>query len=402
MKDTRAKLYADALTLASRAEGTVLALRSNGVVLDAASRDELLKKAVDREAVRLELDLESYEQAPGVHNRNHVRFRDGAMLRIGRTGRRNPYMRDHRQGDVTARGGTILESKTEQLGDGRYKILQTVELTEPGAVERALRGLMSSVSIAWNPIGPVKCTACNKPVLERGWCWHWPGDQVLAGDTTFIVEWEYDDAELVETSEVSVPGVPTAGITGIRAALAALSSGHEPPTIGDDESQEHDRMSNKLLMALAAALSLAPTVGEPEVTAAVEELAAKNRTLTAQLGVAESERTRLATEVAGYRATEAKHAEDDYIATALRLGQIAPVDEPAWRVLFGANRKAAELEMSKRPHGCSTPVGLPRQADKKDAGTGTAALTATQLEMIGQMGMSEAEYRAALAKGGIS
>jgi hypothetical protein len=395
----RSKLLAEALTMVSRADGSVTTLRANGSTtpLDAAGRAELLAKAVAREQVRLEIDVMSYEQETGKPNRNHVRFRDGAMIKLGATGQGNPYLRDHRQGDVTARGGTVLKSKTEKAGDGWYRINQTIEVTEPAAVERALRGLMSSVSIGWNPIGPVLCSACDEPVFES--CWHWPGDMVQEGEDQRPVEWIFTDAELVETSEVSVPGVPSAGITGIRAALAALSGSRELPTIGDDESQEQDRMSTKLLTALAAALSLAPTVGESEVTAAVEELAAKNRTLTAQLGVAEGERARLSTEVTGYRATEAKHAEDGYIATALANGQIAPVDEPAWRLLFKADPKMAAAEMAKRPNGCSTPVGLSRQSDRKvteDAG----AMSPTLVAMMRDMGLTEAEARTALAKGG--
>ena len=41
---------------------------------------------------RLEVDLLAYEQLPGKQNRNGVRFRDGAMTALGRSGTRTPYL----------------------------------------------------------------------------------------------------------------------------------------------------------------------------------------------------------------------------------------------------------------------------------------------------------------------
>lgn len=358
----RSKLIAEAMTLASRAQqGTVLALRAaaGGDELDPEARKEMLARAVAREEVRLVLDLESYEQKTGERNRNNVRFRDGAMLRIGRSGKGNPYMRDHRQGDVTARGGTILASKTEPLGDGHYKILQTVELTDPQAVERALRGLMSFVSIAWNPIGPVMCSACNKPVLDRGGCWHWPGDSVLAGDTTFTVEWIYDDAELVETSEVSVPGVPSAGITGIRAALAALNGGDAPHFPRGDEPQELSRNMNPLLAALMGipALGLAAGATEDDAIAAVQSKVGR-------LAAVESLHTAAAAELALVKGQLGTRAADDFIREGVAGGKIAPgsEQETALRAYFATSPEGAKALLAAQPR--VTPVGEQPQAVK--------------------------------------
>jgi hypothetical protein len=403
VKLDRSKLFATALQLASRARGTLLALRANDVDLDAGARSDLLAKAVAREEVRLELVLRSYEQETGKPNRNFVRFRDGAMLRIGASGAGNPFLRDHRQGDVTARGGTVLKSKTTKVDEGSYRIDQTVELVEPAAVERALRGLMSSVSIAWNPIGPVMCSACAKPVLERGWCWHFPGDRIRTGETEFTVEWVFDDAELVETSEVSVPGVPGAGVEGIRAALSALTGGEPLPFTGDEESQESNRtMKLTLLAALAAipALGLAATAGEDEALHAVNDALTERDQLAAKLEVADSERKRLAAEVATYRATEAQHAADEFIRLALAEGRIATVDEKAWRRLYAVDPKGAQADMADRPPGSATPVGLTRQSDKLAPAVGPEVLTDSHRARIKEMGMTEAEYFEALRSQG--
>lgn len=359
---TEAELYADARLAASRAQaGTTLALRHNGVTLATGSPEaaELLARAVKREAVELELDLVAYEQKTGERNRNAVRFKDSKLRALGRTGRARPYMRDHKQGDVTARGGTIITSDTENPADGHFKIMQTVRLTEPGAVERALRGLMDSVSIGWNPTGPIECSACGKPVLVRGWCWHWPGDQIAlnGGVDLVVVEWVYTDAELLETSEVSVPGVPTAGIEGIRAALSvALNSGGQRPP------QEHYEMNT--LSTLAVILGLAATASDSEVIAAAESLKKRTDVLEAQSATFAAAQARLAAEQAAAASQLAAKEVDDLIAGGVKDGKLAPGSamETSLRAYHAIDKAGAVGLLASMPR--IVPVGQERQSEK--------------------------------------
>lgn len=396
-----AEQRAQALTVASHlAAGSVCELRASGKAMAPADRDALLAKAVAREYVELELDVLAYEQgrrdANGkrITNRNGVRFRDGAMMRLGSSGAGRPFLRDHMQGDVTARSGTVLTSKTSKLTeDGHYEIRQTVRLTEPSAVERALRGLMSTVSIGWNPTGPVNCTACGTEILTR--CFHFPGDDALdKGGAPIEVEWEFTSADLVETSELSVPGVPTASIEGFRAALAlATKNGTRGP-----EPQKANRMTK-----LCTMLGLAATAGDDEITDAVGKALGAREVAEAKLAIAETERAKLALEIDGYRATERKNAEDEFVGGALASGRILPTDEPAWRRLYAADKLGAVEEMGKRAAGCAAPVGVPPQREKaapSEAAPGAAVLSARQKKMIADLGMTEQQYADNLKKGG--
>lgn len=389
------KQRTEAITLASRAAlGSITELRASGKAMAPADRDALLARAVARESVELELDVLAYEQgrrdANGkrMGNRNGIRIRDGAMVRLGSSGAGRPFLRDHMQHDVTARGGTVLTSKTTKVTeDGHYEVRQTVRLTEPAAVERALRGLMSTVSIGLHPTGPVNCTACGTEILSK--CWHFPGDTATdKAGAEVDVEWEFTSAELVETSEVSVPAVPTAEIEGFRAALA-LSNGTRGP-----EPQKANRMTK-----LCTMLGIAATAGDDEITQAVEKAINAREVAEAKLAIADVERTKLAAEIDGYRATERKNAEDEFVGAALASGRILPSDEPAWRRLYAVDKVGAVEEMGKRAEGCAAPVGIPAQREKVAPKAGPTVLSERQRKFNAQMGMSDEQFIANLEKG---
>jgi hypothetical protein len=370
VKTDRSKLLAQALTLASRAEGAVLSLRAaGGGELKPDDRAALLAKAVAREEVQLELQVKAYEQKDGESNRNFVRFRNGAMMGLGGTGVGKPFLADHRQWDVTARGGTITASKTTKRDEGSYQVDQTVLLTEPAAVERALRGLMSSVSIGWNATGPVMCSVCNKPVGAV--CYHWPGDRLtestdgegnkrLLRDRTgaIVVEWIYTAAELLETSEVSVPGVPGAGVTDIRAELSALAGSLGLP-FDDPEEPEETGMSTKLLTALMGitALGLAMSATEDDALAAVQSKIGR-------LGAVEALHTQAAAELATVKTQLAARAADDFIREGVGAGKIAPGSdqETALRGYFAVSPEGAKALLAAQPR--LTPVGQQAQGGK--------------------------------------
>lgn len=345
------------------ADGGAFVLRSGDAPVTQARRDELLAKVRAGEQVDLEMDVLAFEQEAGKRNRNGVRFRDGGMLALGRTGVGKPFLRDHKQHDVLSRGGTIIASRTEKVADGHYQIHQTVRLTAPWAVEAALLGNLTFVSIGWHPTGDVLCSACDKPVLTE--CWHFPLDRLRESDMgekgkklvrdragDIVVEWVYTSAELVETSGVSVPAVPTAQIEGIRAALSAASNSGSRP-------QENDMHK---LATIATILGLAATASEDEVIAAVSKATAERDTLKKELAIVEADRKVLSAEVETYRAGETKRQEDDFIATALREGRMSTGEQGEWRDFFQLSAERARARMAERKPGSRTPVSLARQS----------------------------------------
>ena len=103
-------------------------------------RIELLDRSRAGEHIELELDCTPFLQWPDKPNRNFLRFRNGALVPMGRTGKNTVFLRDHRQRDLTARGGTVLASKMEKGEGGIYRLRQTIRLHEPWAVQMALTG----------------------------------------------------------------------------------------------------------------------------------------------------------------------------------------------------------------------------------------------------------------------
>jgi hypothetical protein len=348
-------MRAEAIALSSRCPMPmgITTLRANGAKIEGPDVDAMLARAVARERVELELDLLAYEQgardSDGVRipNRNHVRFRDGVMQRLGRSGRGVPFLRDHRQHDSEARSGTVIDSRTEKVGEtNHYRIYQTVRLSDPAAVERALRGLMTTVSIGWHPTGDPHCTSCKAPIFTE--CLHFPGD---LDDEGGRVEWEHQDAELIETSEVPVPGVPTAGIDGIRAALAATLSRGEGP-------QEIAIMK---VGAIATLLNLAATASEDEITVAVTALATERDAIKEQLSSTARALAAANAKLATHEADAARVAEDAWIADGIKGGKVRPgAHELALRAYFKSDPGAARAMLDASP--VVTPVGMPSQA----------------------------------------
>ncbi len=323
----------------------------------------------------MELDAEilAYEQKAGEHNRNYVRFRDGALLGLGLRGKGTPFLRDHDQQDSLSKAGRVLESTTEKRADGDYVIRQTVRLTAPWAVELALRDLLGAVSIGWRPTGPVNCSACNAAIFTR--CHHFPGDRlserenddgskrrVLAPEGELVVEWVYTAAELVETSIVNVGGVPAAAFEGIRAALSAQFPQYRALTAPDGDGFPVELQTMKNLPVLATKLGLAATAGEDEVTSAVERIVTERNTLAAELKISEGERVTLASQVETYQAGEKKAVEDSFIRDALATGRISTGDEGAWRDLYQLSAEKATKRLAEKKAGSATPVGLPLQS----------------------------------------
>ncbi|MGE0547608.1 MAG: Mu-like prophage major head subunit gpT family protein [Kofleriaceae bacterium] len=357
----------------------VAELRANGVAIKAEWRNEMLAKLAAGEHVEIELDLLAYEQRAGERNRNSVRFRDGAMTELGRTGTGSPFLRDHEQWDSRAKAGRVLKSATTKLGDGNYEIRQTVKLSAPWAVEMALRGLMDTVSIGWRPTGPVMCSLCDAPIFEK--CWHFPGERFreqdlgekgkrIARDASgdIVVEWIYTKAELVETSVVNIPGVPNARIDGVRASMfASLAAQHpslrsvlerEGKPTGEDIPEEKHDMDPKLL----ALLGLAATATADEVLAAVASMRNEANADRAELQITRSRLTAFQGDIDALNADKRKRDEDAFIASALSTGRMGKGEEPMIRALYESSPERARKLMEERPAGSVTPVGQQRQS----------------------------------------
>lgn len=386
------ELYQAALF--ARPDAPVLVgLRAGGADVTADSRDELLAKAVARQHVELEVDLLAYEQVTGDRNRNGVRFRDGAMGSLARSGVGKPFLRDHRQNDSEARGGTIIKSASRKVADGVYRLEQTVLLTEPAAVERALRGLMSTVSIGWIPTGPVLCSACGTGVYEE--CYHWPLDTIAGkdGEPDQVVEWIYTSAELVETSEVPVPAVPRARIEAVRAAM--LAAGGDPQR----GAQPHGA-SMSLLMKLLPILALVPTAGEDDAVRAVESLRERLRLTEEQRDGLGKQVNELGARLAGHEQTLSKQAADKFIDDAVRAGKVIPGSpfEASLRAFHGTDPTGASAFVASSP--VVTPVGQPRQSAAPTPAPGAAG--GTPVEQLQAAGALISQYNPAASVEGVS
>lgn len=356
MKPTKAQREA-ALRAASQLEQPtkIVTLSADGktkIALTDEERDQLLAKCAANEYVRLVVEVLAYEHTEGEPNRRFVKIRDGAVLSAARTAEGRPFLRDHAQGNQLARAGTILESRGVRRGDGEYAIEMVVELTAPWAVDLALRGLLTFVSIGMNPTGPVLCSLCGTEIFSE--CCHILGEEIVKkpGSKPVTCEWIFTSVEIVECSAVNVPAVPGAQIEGIRAALSAALLSGSPP------QGETKRMDPELLKLLG----LAATASEAEFKIAVETLNKRTATLSAELGIANKDLAVVAAEREALK--QAKLAADAkaFIDEAISLGKIAPSDTETWSNLYALDSaKSIEL-MAKRAAGQATPVGAPRQA----------------------------------------
>lgn len=339
-------------------------------------RNELLAKLKAGEHVEIDVQLHSFEQTAGEQNRNFVRFRDGAMLNIGRSGKSTPFLRDHLQRDSSAKGGTIHTSATTKVDEGKYSIDQVATLKAPWAVEAALHGLIEYLSIGWNPTGPVICSVHNTPVWTRCDCW--PGDRlaevedeaggkrkVYKADGPIVAEWVYTAAELVETSMVNVPAVPQARAQEVRASLFATLSASHPGLVDDIDTDNGENEMNRA--ALIALLGLAETATDEEILAAAEKLKKEGTTDKVTLEILKKDLDGFKDQITALTADRNRRDEETFITDALASGRITKGDEKPWRSLFGLDAKKAREQMGERAEGSATPVGLaPQRSNDPD------------------------------------
>ncbi len=354
-------------------DGAVLALRAGGETVAGGRRAELLTKLAAGELVELEIEILAFEQKLGERNRKSVRFRDGALVGLGRSGKGTPFLRDHEQWDVLARGGTVLASTTEKVDEGHYRIHQTVKVTSPWAVEALLRGNIDRFSVGWNATGEVLCSACNKPVFSR--CYHFPGDRLreleedgvkkLVRDRTgsVVVEWIYTEAELVETSAVSVPAVPSTQIEGIRAALSALDGSALKTDQGENPPEEN---TMQLKAVLATILGIAATASDDEVIEAVKSDRAKLNALDAQNTELRKAQAKSNAEAEALRLAAEQRELEEFITLGIEEGKIVPKSkqEESLRHFFNVDKEGAKQLLASSAR--ITQAKAPRQSGGQD------------------------------------
>lgn len=235
-----------------------------------SERRALLGRVRAGEHVEIAFRARSYAQSDKP-NRNHVRFKPSILGKLTRSFVGQPFLRDHGQTSLDARGGTITDAELVKEGEG-YAIDLTVRAVKPWAVEGLLDGTIDRFSIGWHPTGPITCSVHKKNLRGAESCGCWPGDK--SGED--VVEAIFTGADGVEVSAVNVPAVPEAQGVEIRAALSAWNPPQTP--------------SENRMMKIATLLGLSSGATEEEISVALSKLQSTNSALEVRLTAAEERR----------------------------------------------------------------------------------------------------------------
>ena len=150
-------------------------------------------------------------------NVNFLRFRDADLPRLAASYAGMPFLRDHDQRRLEARGGIVRASEL----DGKA-FLQEIALTVPRDIEAFLNGQIDRFSISWNWTG-ITCSVCGSDWL-RGDCMHWPGRKYKHnGQEGVLCELIFEQPTGREVSAVNVPAVAGTGVRGVLDRFAVGS-----------------------------------------------------------------------------------------------------------------------------------------------------------------------------------
>jgi hypothetical protein len=297
-------------------ERGIVALRdAGGEVLDAEKRDFLLNQGRSGSLpAKLHVDVIAYRQ-PRAHNRNFVRFRPDILKALAASFVGAPFLRDHQQRNLDARGGTIIGSEYSLGADGP-EFHQRLELNEPWAIGKALNGNLDRFSIGWHTTGDIVCSVCEAPMF-KGDCAHWPGDRLDDGRVEAIVT----GADGVETSAVLVPAVAGTGIEAIRSALAlAVGPDHFAFRLARLARTARNHSKEKVMLAkLAPLLGLAEDADESTALAAVEKLKGERERTAALLDAEKGAHAATRAKLDELAVIDARRAEVERQAATARL-----------------------------------------------------------------------------------
>ena len=377
----------DGITLLGGDVGTVEGLTlADGGKIDDAKRDEILLAVREGRHVEIRMSVLAFVQEEGKPNRKFVRFSPGAMHGLGASFVGMPFLRDHEQGDTLARGGTIVASKSAKLGDGKYQISQEVVLSAPWAVDLAVRGLLSSVSIGFRATGPVMCSACNAQVFTR--CYHLPGDRlevvedqgrkskVRKADGAEIVEWVYTAARGVETSSTPVPAVVEAKIEEIRASLSDVLGAADAAQSAFAAQEEGSMLDlEKLAKVLGAA---APT--EEAIAKRAEALGSELQIVTKERDAAIAAGAADKAELAVLKKEAMNVKREEFLRAGIAEGKLSPGDKDLWGTLWDTDPKRAAELLAQRSPQSATPVGAKLQSSAPEPARVDPAIDEKKLE----------------------
>lgn len=263
-----------ALSIDSDAVLEVLLAGGERKRLGDADRRALLERVRAGEHVELEFSARTFVQGKEP-NRNYLRFKPGSLGKLAKSFKGQPFLRDHGQGTLDDRGGTITDSRLVELDAETSAIEMSIKAVKPWAVEGLLDGTIDRFSIGWHPTAPVTCSVHKKTIYGKDGCFCRPGTTVE--DQT--VEAVFGAADGVEVSAVNVPAVAEAKGVEIRAALSALDALTDA-AVGREG--EEDRMGK-----VAMILGLAAAASEDDQVAAIERLKDEAKVAGVKLAVAE-------------------------------------------------------------------------------------------------------------------
>lgn len=370
--------------------------------LSDAERRDLLARVRAGEHVELSFTARTFVQTEGKANRNFIRFKPSALGKIARSFKGQPFLRDHSQRTLDARGGTITSSQLVEDADGTLAIEMTVKVFEPWAVSGLLTGKIDRFSIGWHPTGPVLCSVHRTRIFRKCECW--PGDVVAGFDeddpASPRVEAVFTSADGVEVSAVNVPAVPEAKGVEIRAALEALGA------LGADDNEAAPRRLEARMEKIIAILGLAAAATGDDITAAITALKDENATLRVKLGASE-ERLRLAeAKVAELDAAQAAEAAkalsarvdgdiDKLYATGRLIrqdGQPAALEAHLRSMVSTLGYEAFAAYIKEMP--ALAPIGGPMQSASvgKDKKGPAAAITPELKAALAACGLTEDDY----------
>lgn len=343
--------------------------------IDADKRKTLIELSLAGKHVELDIDIIAYVQTPGVRNRKFIRFRPDRLPDIARSGVGTPFLRNHEQRELLSAGGTVTASALVTSGEAR-EIHQTARLTVPWAVQAALQSVLGKFSIGWWPTGAIHCSLCEAPIEDCLWKrGHWRGSE----HDGQVVEFIFQDAELIETSAVNIPAVPETRVRGIRSASAHdpnhaervidellalgahLPSSHPGDLPMPDTRNALARINTKLGLQTeaneaAALAALAALFNERDL--ARSQLA----DVTAERNAATTERDQLRARLAEIEASRQNERADAFVQRAVEAGKCALKSETSryFRDLFLRDEKAAQESLAAAPR--VTPVGEDMQS----------------------------------------
>lgn len=341
-----------------------------------AARADALKRALAGEVPQLEVKVTAYVQKPMRPNRKHVRVRPGSMGRMARSFVGMPVLKNHAHDDVDARAGTVTESELERVETSEgteYRVRQTFRLVKQWAVVGVLDGTLDRLSVSWMRVGPVCCTVHGTPIFSKCYCLPGETDE----KTGKTAEWEYDDAQGLESSFVNVPAVAWTSVDAVKQLAEGLDLAAHLGMLDKEDKPTTERTMDPKLLALITGLKLDANASPDDIAAALATLATERDNLRDQLAVANEAKKTAEAQVAELQSTlgidlaTKKQAHIDAKITELtKAGKLAPGGEAETalrsigkrdQVLFDAQVKDLLAAPSV------TPVGAPVIADPKTA-----------------------------------